>query len=186
MCAQQLLLHTHAIDMFQDQGFWKQRSFKMELLGASFWSFWKRHFGASGSSILELPEAPFGSPKAQKLRSSKTKLPASKWSFSFSSFSKRASRKPRVASWWSVCYFFLTRGQEGCPHFSRLKTPDTGKCEGAEMPEDDLRAALSKGESWPKCFAKHQEARKSMAERLGVEAVCCCCCHVMNVKDKWD
>ena len=41
MCSQQLLLHTHAIDMFQDQGFWKQRSFKMELLEAPFWSFQK-------------------------------------------------------------------------------------------------------------------------------------------------
>ena len=51
ICAQQLLQHIHASDMIQGSRFEKTE--------ASKWSFWQLHFGASGSSILELLEAPF-------------------------------------------------------------------------------------------------------------------------------
>ena len=67
----------------------------LELLEASFWSFWKLHFGASWESL----EALKWSFQASIFRSFKIELPASKLSFSISSFSKRASRKARDWSW---------------------------------------------------------------------------------------
>ena len=80
--------------------FWKLRfeasgSSILELLEASFWSFWKLHFGASWESL----EALKWSFQASIFRSFKIELPASKLSFSISSFSKRASRKARPSSY---------------------------------------------------------------------------------------
>ena len=39
-----------------------------------------------------------------------------------------------------------------------------------KMAEDDIKASLTHGASWPKSHSKHQEARKQLGERLQLEA----------------
>ena len=42
--------------------------------------------------------------------------------------------------------------------------------QGKQLPEDKQVESLKFGRSWPKCFKKHQDARKEIAERFGKEA----------------
>jgi hypothetical protein len=36
--------------------------------------------------------------------------------------------------------------------------------------EDEVKESLKTGGTWPKCWEKHEAARKQLSERLGVKA----------------
>ena len=56
------------------------------------------------------------------------------------------------------------------PDHDQRVQDELDRLEQRMMDEPLVKESLTKGESWPKTHAKHQEARQQMAEKFGVEA----------------
>ena len=77
-----------------------------------------------------------------------------------------------------ICKDISARLMPAAAVFSDVMLPDTDERVKSffesrrkfEKPEDDILRSLMHGESWPKCFEKHKEARKHLEQVLEKKA----------------